>query len=499
MPIRLPLSVKILLWFFLNLAMLAVGFLLLLNAQFRFDLNWVFASSARQRVDAVRDLIVGELNTTSPDEWEHVINRFSNAYNVRFSLFEANGDHLLGAVPDLPAEVRARILPPPRPGELPPQPPTVSASATAAPPSGGPAGAPFEGRQRWASWRGMPERTFMRTSNPTHYWLLLRTRLDNPETGGPMRVILLAEANSLSVGGLILDPTPWLTLAIGVVVFSVLFWLPLLRGINRSLGQMTHTTRQIAEGRFYVRVSSRRRDELGALAESINQMAARLDGFIQGQKRFLGDVAHELCSPLARLQMALGIIEQRADDHQKGYVKSATDHAGQIAALVNELLAFSKAAFEASKVTLQPVGVHDCAEEAVRREASENVQVKLEVADDIMVLADSELLVRALANLLRNSIRHGGESRPITISATRDEDQVTISVADSGPGVANEDLPKIFDAFYRVDPSRTRETGGMGLGLTIVKTSIDSCRGSVLARNRIPHGLEVLIRLPAAL
>jgi two-component system sensor histidine kinase CpxA len=229
-------------------------------------------------------------------------------------------------------------------------------------------------------------------------------------------------------------------------------------------------------------------------------MASRLDGFVQGQKRFLGDVAHELCSPLARLQMTLGIIEQRADERQKDYAKSATEKAGQIASLVNELLAFSKASFHASVVQLQPVSVREAAEKAVRQEAPECGRITIEIPDSLTVLSDGDVMVRALANLLRNAIRHGSESGPIVVTATKDGKTgiVAISIADSGPGVPEEELSKIFDAFYRLDASRTRETGGVGLGLTIVKACIESCHGSIIARNRTPHGLEMVIQLPEA-
>ena len=464
--LRLPLSAKILLWFFLNLVILAAGFILLFNAQFRFDLDWVFATSARQRVEAVRDLIVGELNTTTPDEWDRVLDRFGEAHHVHFALFEANGDNLIGSITNLPAEIRERMRPPQR-----------SNSAAAQSPSIG-------------------GKSFVRTQHPTRYWLLLQAHLENPQAGNPMNVILLGEAESLSVGGLILDPAPWIILGVGAVIFSVLFWLPLLRGITRSVGQLTDTTRQIAEGRFDVRVSTRRRDELGSLAEAINQLAGRLNGFVQNQKRFLGDVAHELCSPLARLQMALGIIEQRADDSQRGYAKSAIEKAAQMGALVNELLAFSKASFEASAVQLQPVDLREAVEAAVRQEASDPVaEIQVEIPGNLLVLAKSELLVRAIANLLRNALRHGGNSGPVTISARKESGRVALSIADSGPGVPEDDLPRIFDAFYRVDTARTRETGGVGLGLTIVKTCMESCHGSVQARNRHPHGLEVILRV----
>lgn len=474
----LPLSAKILAWFFLNLTVLAAVFILLFNAQFRFDLDWVFASNARQRVDAMRALIVGELNTTPPDDWAGVLERFSAAYGVHFALFESNGVHLIGVVTELPTEVRQRMLQP--------MPPPLDAP--------GPTGS--RPPKRTGPVPPGSVHAFLRSNNPARYWLLQSVRLDNPQAGGPMEVVLVANADSLSMGGLILDPAPWFGLVVGMVVFSVLFWLPLLHGITRSIGQMTQTTRQIAEGRFDVRVTTRRRDELGSLSESINQMAARLNGFVAGQKRFLGDIAHELCSPLARLQMVLGIMEQRAEEGKPAeYAKSASEKAQQIAALVNELLVFSRASFGATAVKIRPVAVRETVAEAVQREVSEPDQIKTEIADGLTVMADHELLVRAVANLLRNALRHGGATGPITIAAAREEDLVAIRVTDSGPGVPEEELPKLFDAFYRLDRSRTRETGGVGLGLTIVKTCVESCQGTVVAHNRRPHGLEVVIRL----
>jgi len=469
---RLPLSAKILLWFFLNLSLLAVVFILLFNAQFHFDLNWLLASSARERVDAMRDLISGELNTTVPDEWDRVIDRFSDAYHVRLTLLDDEGVHLIGTMKELPDEVRKRL------------------SLPALPPAGAASPSPAKKPVRLRSLRDL-----VRTTNPTHYWLLVTMKLDNPQTAGPMRVVLVVDDTSLTMGGLIVDMTPWLRLGLAAVAFSVLFWFPLLRGIARSIRSITDATRQIAEGRFDVRVASRRRDELGALAEAINQMAGRLDGLVKGQKRFLGDVAHELCSPLARLQMALGIIEQRAGENQITYIKSAGEKAEQIATLVNELLVFSKASLAAPAVNLQRVNVKETVQEAARREAAENQEIRIETPGDIDVLADPELLMRAMGNLLRNAIRYGGQSGPITVSATSDGGTATISVADCGPGVPEEELPKIFDAFHRVDTSRTRETGGTGLGLTIVKGCVESCRGTLKAQNRQPHGLEVVVTL----
>jgi two-component system sensor histidine kinase CpxA len=197
------------------------------------------------------------------------------------------------------------------------------------------------------------------------------------------------------------------------------------------------------------------------------------------------------------LQMALGILEQRAQDGETTYIRSAAEKAEQIASLVTELLSFSKASFGPAAVHLKPVRLRDITEEAIRREKNEEAEIALDVPEGLFVAADPDLLIRAIANVLRNALRHAPHG-VVTIQARRNGSQIAMTVADSGPGVPEEELPKIFDAFHRVDSSRTRETGGVGLGLTIVKACIDSCGGSIIARNRQPHGLEVTFQLSAA-
>ena len=178
----------------------------------------------------------------------------------------------------------------------------------------------------------------------------------------------------MSAGGLFFDFRPWLAVGLGAVLFSALLWVPLVRGITHSIAQMTHATQQIAEGRFDVRTRENRRDELGLLGQSINRMAARLAGFVTGQKRFLGDVSHELCSPLARIQVALGILEQRADEKQQAYVNDLREEVQHMSSLVNELLSFSKASLGASTIKLQPVILRDVVDKAISREETDGAQ-----------------------------------------------------------------------------------------------------------------------------
>lgn len=166
-----------------------------------------------------------------------------------------------------------------------------------------------------------------------------------------------------------------------------------------------------------------------------------------------------------------------------------------MSALVDELLSFSKASLGPASMRLQPVSLRPVVEKAIRREAVPGMEIRLEVSEDIEALGDAELLLRSLSNLLRNAIGYAGHSGPITISAKTLPDRIELLVSDNGPGVPEKEIPKLFDPFYRVDPSRARQTGGVGLGLAIVKTCIETCRGSVTCRNRQPGGFEVIIRL----
>jgi two-component system, OmpR family, sensor histidine kinase CpxA len=501
--LRFPLYAKILLWFFLNLVVLGATFLLLVRAQFHYGMDWLLAAGAGERIQAISDVIVSEVNDRPRSEWNAVLKHFDDAYQIQFLIYRAVGDQLAGALNPLPPEVRRRL----GEGRLPPafRPPLDDPSFQ---PPGGPG--PDAGAQDrpelgpgfppgpMAQPRGPHPKFIVRTTDPTRYWLVVRAPINDPEHRRSGPVVLVALSRTMSAGGLFFDFRPWLAVGLGAVLFSALLWVPLVRGITHSIAQMTQTTRQIAEGRFEVRTRESRRDELGLLGQSINRMAARLSGFVTGQRRFMGDVAHELCSPLARIQVALGILEQRADAKQQGYVDDVREEVQRMSSLVNELLSFSKASLGAATITLQPVSVREVVGKAVSRENTDGAQVRVQVPDGLCVLAEPELLVRSLSNLLRNAIRYAGQAGPITVSARREEDAVLVTVADCGPGVPEGELAQIFDPFYRLDSSRDASTGGVGLGLAIVKTCIESCRGTVTCRNRQPSGLEVGLRLRSA-
>ncbi|GAB5559110.1 MAG: hypothetical protein SynsKO_07570 [Synoicihabitans sp.] len=301
-----------------------------------------------------------------------------------------------------------------------------------------------------------------------------------------------------SFGGL-LDLRPTVYAVTAVVVLSLLFWLPLVLGITRALRQATHATKEIARGRFDVRVETNRSDELGLLGESINSMAERLDRLVNGQKKFLADVAHELGSPLGRLQVGAAILRDRVPDDLQESVKDVQDEVQQMGELLGELLDFTKAGLKAREAAIQPVLLVDAVSEAIRREAIGG-SIDVDVDETMVVAGDASLLVKVISNVVRNAIRYAGPDAKIEITSRDGEgERVLLSVKDDGPGVPPEALSRLGEAFYRPDSARNRSAGGTGLGLSIVRESIEAMGGLVNFSNANPHGFVVTMELKRVL
>jgi two-component system sensor histidine kinase CpxA len=296
---------------------------------------------------------------------------------------------------------------------------------------------------------------------------------------------------------LLLEFGPWFA-AVGVAfVLSVLCWLPFVTSLRRDLLALTRATEHLAEGRFDTRVPANRRDELGTLGTAVNRMAERLDLHAQGQKRFLGDVAHELGSPLARLQVAIELLERRAGPEMHAAITDVREEVQQIGTLVNELLAFTQAGLRPRAAELQTVELNPLLEEIIEREGATG-RVELVLVGRQFVRADALLLRRAVGNLVRNALRYGGTSGAITVKVARSSDVAHLTVTDEGLGVPEEALPRLGEPFFRPETARSRETGGVGLGLAIVRSAVAACGGTVRFFNRTPRGFGAEIVLTAA-
>ncbi len=335
----------------------------------------------------------------------------------------------------------------------------------------------------------------MHTRRPDLYWAGIRIPLFTKVFAPPVPAVLLAVSDSITGNGFFFDPFPWMIAAFAVIFISVMFWIPMVRNITLPLVRMTRATEEIAKGCFDVTIHEPRGDEIGRLAKAINHMTSRLSAFVKGQKRFLGDVAHELGSPIARIHFGLAVLKERSHGETQDRVMDIMEDVENMSGLVNELLAFSRAEMNKTTIRLEKMELLPVVQAAVKREAASAEQIIIQIDPGLHVFASAELLTRAIANLIRNAFKYAGEMNQIHIFAEKRKNEVSIEVQDAGPGVPGNLINELFEPFFRPEPSRDRDSGGVGLGLAIVKTCIETCKGSVSARNLKPNGFAVTIVL----
>jgi len=467
--VRLPLYGKILSWFALNLAVLALLFFFFLKAQFRLGLDWMLSGEPGDRISAIGETITFEFSRLAESEWPARLSDYDQKHGVTFGLFNNQGQQVFGKNITPPAEVMPRLIDRRPPGEQlnRRQPGPVSKRPADAPPK---------------------PRFMLRAGQPARYWAGVHLDLV-PQGGTALTLVMVSD--TISGGGLFLDLWPWLALAAAALVLSALLWMPFVRGITGFIGTLNHAAGRIAHGKFDERIEKQRSDELGELSTSVNTMAAQLGDYMREQKRITADVAHELCSPIARMQMALGVVEQRSTPDQTTYLQKLDRELQHMAKLVEEVLAFSKAETIPDRETPEDIDLRELLQNILAREAPEN-GIKLEIGD-IKLHSLRNALDRGIGNVVRNAIRY---AKDLEITAKAENGRVIIEIADRGPGVPEEALSRLFEPFYRPEAARGRTTGSSGLGLAITKRCIEACGGTVTVRNREGGGLAVVLVLP---
>jgi two-component system sensor histidine kinase CpxA len=292
-------------------------------------------------------------------------------------------------------------------------------------------------------------------------------------------------------------------------MISALVSLLLARYLAAPLGQLSRASRQLATGDLTVRVGAplvQRKDEFGQLAQDMDEMAGRLQLSQQANQRLLRDVSHELRSPLSRLQVALEIARNKDQNLVAVELDRIELEAERLKKLVDEVLSLLRESSTPQELNKQRFDLAELLQnlvETVNYEINEDDnQIVLDATEPLLLDADRDLLWRVFENLLRNALIHGGENDVINISANSSSDQeIIISVKDSGPGIAEQHLLRIFEPFYRIDEARARSSAGQstghGLGLAIAASAVRRHGGEISASNRESGGLEVKVILPA--
>ena len=292
---------------------------------------------------------------------------------------------------------------------------------------------------------------------------------------------------------------PWLPgggfgLALTLVVLFLAIALgayPVVRRLTRRLESLKRGVEAFGAGRLSHRVDASGRDEVAAVAASFNDAAARIETLVASHRDLLANASHELRSPLARLKMALSLLEETpaANEAQRAQLKAEIERdIRELDALVEEVLLASRLDAQRELEASERVDLLAlAAEEGARFDAVVS-------GDDVSVQGSERLLRRALRNLLENAHRYGGEQPP-EVSVQASGGEVRVAVADRGPGVPEAERERIFEPFYRL-PGHAEKAGGVGLGLSLVRQIAERHRGRVRVAPRAGGGSAFEIALP---
>jgi two-component system sensor histidine kinase CpxA len=292
-------------------------------------------------------------------------------------------------------------------------------------------------------------------------------------------------------------------LVVAAMVSAVLSLL-LARYLAAPLGQLSLASRRLATGDLTTRVGApldQRKDEFGQLAMDLDEMAHRLQLYQQSNQRLLRDVSHELRSPLARLRVALEIARNKDQSRVVEELNRIELESERLETLVDEVLGLLRESTGSQSLQLVKFDLCELLQDlvtTVNYEAGEaDQEIELELAPSLVLNADRELLWRVFENLLRNALVHAGGYGGIQLVASQTpENEIQVAVRDSGPGIAEHHIERVFEPFYRVDEARNRKTGGHGLGLAIAASAVRRHGGRISAANRASGGLEILVVLP---
>jgi len=295
---------------------------------------------------------------------------------------------------------------------------------------------------------------------------------------------------------------PGLGILIAVLTSGLVCYF-LARYVTTPVVRLREATRRLASGDLTARAGvSRGHDEIAELVRDFDRMAERIESLVNAQSRLLNDISHELRSPLARLNVALDLLRRKTGPEAQNSIDRIEREADRLNELIGRLLTIAR--LEAGNNSMQGarIGLRELIQEIVQdadfEAQSRNCHVRFAAGDECCVQGDSGLLRSAVENVVRNAICYTAEHTDVHVrlECAENSGQAVIAIADSGPGVPEDALDKLFRPFYRLDDSRMRETGGVGLGLSITERAVRLHGGSVRAMNRPQGGLVVEIRLP---
>jgi signal transduction histidine kinase len=288
--------------------------------------------------------------------------------------------------------------------------------------------------------------------------------------------------------------------AVAIVIALILTFV-LSRRMSSPIGVLANAARSLGRGDLSQRVQFQGKGEVGELSQAFNSMAADLENAEQLRRNLVADVAHELRTPLSNIQGYLEAIRDRVMKPNAATIHSLNEETALLSRLVDELQELSLAEAGELKLIYHAEDIANLVKQAVNswqpQVAAKEISLSLDLADNLpLVNIDRQRINEVLYNLLENAVVHTHNGGTINVAAIRQGDWVEVCVSDTGEGIPAEDLPNIFERFYRVDRSRARATGGSGLGLTIAKRWVEAHGGEISVQSELGKGSSFSFTLP---
>ncbi len=324
---------------------------------------------------------------------------------------------------------------------------------------------------------------------------------------GGKRYRLIPDFQAVTLARILSRPRAMVPPLLLAALAGAVVCLLLARYLTAPLERLRRATEAYAAGDLAHRVAptlGRRRDEIADLARSFDAMAQRLQELMTAQRRLLRDVSHELRSPLARLEAALGLARQRIGTYGVDELDRIEREAERLNELIGQVLSLARYDSAAVQPHIESVDLGELLEAVVSdadfEARSQGRCVRLELHAAAVIAGDAALLHSAIENVVRNAVRHTAAGTAVAITLRSDPgppEGFTVEVRDHGPGVPEEELPRLFEAFVRAGQARDRATGGFGLGLAIADRAVRLHGGRIEVRNAPQGGLSVIVWLPA--
>jgi two-component system sensor histidine kinase BaeS len=321
-------------------------------------------------------------------------------------------------------------------------------------------------------------------------WLRSVPLLQDPRPGSPEAGFLADTTRAI------------LYSALGATAIALLLGVLLARTLTRPIRELTLATRVLGKGELGQQVSVRTRDELGELAASFNQMSADLARSSKLRRQMTADIAHDLRTPLS---LILGYTESLSDGKLPATQETFDimyDEAQHLSRLIDDLRTLSLADAGELSLARRPVDPRVLLERALSAHLPEaqqhGISMQVETSSDLpQVEVDPGRMAQVLENLVNNALRYTPKGGRIVLSAEANTSTINLYVQDNGVGIAPEDLPFVFDRFYRAEKSRQRQGTESGLGLAIAKSIVEAHGGSVSVQSTLGEGTTFTITLPA--